>query len=70
MSCQAPVGAVRSEPARLALAEARARGWSVRLAGGQVVIAAPLRSLSPALLDRLQQFEDRVTDLLVEGRCP
>ena len=53
----------------VALAEARRRGWGILLVGGQPVITAPLRSLSPALLDRLMEFIDAVTDILEEERC-
>jgi hypothetical protein len=52
-----------------ALAEARRRGWAIALTGGQPVVTAPLRSLSSALLDRLVQLADAVTDILEDERC-
>jgi hypothetical protein len=52
--------------ARAVLAEARAQGCTILLAGGQPVIKAPLRSLDPALIERLIQSVDAITDILEE----
>ncbi|WP_027136251.1 hypothetical protein [Geminicoccus roseus] len=58
------------EAARKSLVNARRRGWSVILVGGQPVITAPLRSLDLDLLDRLMGAVDAVTDLLEEEAEP
>jgi hypothetical protein len=58
----------RSE-ARAVLAELRRRGWVVVLAGGQPVVTAPLRSLSPGLVSRLARLADAITDILEEEHC-
>ncbi|HEX2525854.1 MAG TPA: hypothetical protein VHL31_06060 [Geminicoccus sp.] len=54
------------EAARDALAEAKLRGWSLFLLGGQPMLLAPVASLSPALVDRLLQFSPGLSHLLHE----
>lgn len=55
--------------ARAVLAELRRRGWVVALAGGQPVVTAPLRSLSPSLVGRLVRLADAITDILEDEQC-
>ncbi len=51
------------------LAELRRGGWVVALAGGQPVVTAPLRSLSPGLVGRLTRLADAITDILEDDQC-
>lgn len=64
-------GHVRAVIATAALAEARDRGWTVHLVDGQPAIAAPLATMSPALVERLCEFADAVAHVLAleEERC-
>ncbi len=61
------VAAASVEAARWATAEAKQRGWSLFLLNGQIILTAPVASLSPSLVDRLIEFSAAAAILLVDG---